>query len=57
LRTNSAVRYKAQFRPLPNQPVNEGLKKLYEIRSKRIITKEDLDNIYPNWENEGNVFW
>lgn len=57
LRTNSVVRYKAQFRPLPDQPVNEGLKKLYDIRSKRIITKEDLIEVYPDWESEGNGFW
>lgn len=57
LRNNSVIRHKAQFRSLPNQPVNESLKKLYEIRSKRIITNEDLDNIYPNWENEGHGFW
>lgn len=57
LRTNSVVRYKAQFRPLPNQYVSEGLKKLYEIRSKRIITNEDLKELYPDWESEGNGFW
>jgi Rps23 Pro-64 3,4-dihydroxylase Tpa1-like proline 4-hydroxylase len=50
-------RFKAEYRSLPWQPVNDKLKKLYEIRKTRIITDEDLKNIYPNWENEGNEFW
>ncbi|CAF1550460.1 unnamed protein product [Adineta ricciae] len=52
-----SVRYKAQFRPLPTQPVNDNLKKLYLVREKRIITKEDLETIYPNWESDGNGYW
>ena len=51
------VRYKAKFRPLPTQPMNDKLEQLYRIREKRIITKEDLETIYPNWETDGNGFW
>ena len=51
------IRYKAQFRPLPNQPVNDKLEQLYRIREKRIITKDDLETIYPNWETDGNDHW
>ncbi|CAF0847608.1 unnamed protein product [Adineta steineri] len=51
------IRYKAQFRPLPTQPVNDKLEQLYRIREKRIITKDDLQTIYPNWETDGNGFW
>jgi Rps23 Pro-64 3,4-dihydroxylase Tpa1-like proline 4-hydroxylase len=51
------IRYKAQFRPLPTQPVDDKLEQLYRIRQTRIITKEDLETIYPNWETDGNGFW
>lgn len=51
------IRYKAKFRPLPDQQVNDKLLKLYKIREERIITKNDLDNIYPEWENDGNGYW
>ncbi|CAF0719153.1 unnamed protein product [Adineta ricciae] len=51
------IRYKAQFRPLPTQPVNEKLEQLYRIREKRIITKDDLETIYPDWQTDGNGFW
>lgn len=50
-------RYKAQYRGLPWQPVNESLKRLYDIRVSRRLTNEDLDTIYPNWMNDGNGFW
>jgi Rps23 Pro-64 3,4-dihydroxylase Tpa1-like proline 4-hydroxylase len=51
------VRYKAHFRPLPTQPVNDKLEQLYRIREKRTITKDDLATIYPDWETDGNGFW
>jgi Rps23 Pro-64 3,4-dihydroxylase Tpa1-like proline 4-hydroxylase len=51
------IRYKAQFRALPTQPINDKLEQLYRIREKRIITKDDLETIYPNWETDGNGFW
>lgn len=56
-RPNAVHRYKAQFFPLPTQPVNDRLKKLYEIRTTRILTKEDLDEIYPDWENDSGKYW
>lgn len=55
-RENLTERYKAEFFPKPNQPVNENLKKLYEIRKTRLITVEDLKE-YPNWETDGNGYW
>ena len=51
------IRYKAQFRPLPSQPVNDKLEQLYRIREKRTITKDDLQTIYPEWETDGNGHW
>ena len=51
------IRYKARFRPLPTQPVNDRLEQLYRIRETRTITKDDLETIYPNWETDGNGFW
>jgi Rps23 Pro-64 3,4-dihydroxylase Tpa1-like proline 4-hydroxylase len=56
-RDNVTKRYKAEYRPLPNQIVNEQLKQLYDIRKSRIITKDDLEEIYPNWENDGKGYW
>jgi len=41
-RPGAAMRSKAQFRPLPGQDVSEGLRALYDIRSRRTITPEDL---------------
>lgn len=51
------VRHKANFFPLPNQPVNDNLKNLYKIRNTRLITQADLDQYYPNWEKDGNGYW
>lgn len=51
------VRYKAQFRSLPTQPVNDKLEQLYRIREKRIITDEDLASVYPDWTTDGNGYW
>lgn len=51
------IRLKAQFRPLPDQPLNEKLIQLYKIRETRIITKDDLNSIYPDWETDGNGYW
>lgn len=45
-------RYKAEFFPYPNQPVNNHLAKLYEIRKHRVITPSDLDD-WPEWREEG----
>lgn len=56
-RENPIMRLKAEYRPLPNQPLNENLKQLYEIRKHRLITNKDLEEIYPNWQKEGNGYW
>jgi Rps23 Pro-64 3,4-dihydroxylase Tpa1-like proline 4-hydroxylase len=53
-RENADKRYKAKFFPLPGQPVNNDLQKLYNIRSQRLITKGDL---FEDWENKGNGYW
>lgn len=51
------IRYKAKFRALPSQSINDKLQKLYDIRAERRITSEDLSTIYPNWETDGNGYW
>jgi hypothetical protein len=59
-REHAAKRYKAQFRPLPDQPMSEGLKELYKIRQERIITPADLlEHMGPDWESlhEGQGYW
>lgn len=38
----AALRLKAEFVPLPGQVVDDRMKRLYEIRKTRLITKEDL---------------
>lgn len=55
-RENLTKRYKAEYFPLLEQPVNEKLKKLYEIRKERLITNEDLEN-WINWKMDGNGYW
>jgi len=42
-------RPKAKFAKLPNQPYDERMEKLNEIRSNRLITKEDLQKIWSDW--------
>ncbi len=56
-RDNLTERYKAEYFPQLNQPVNDNLKKLYEIRKNRLITDDDLNEIYPNWKTDGNGYW
>eukprot|EP00744_Colponema_vietnamica_P001997 GILI01003216.1.p2 GENE.GILI01003216.1~~GILI01003216.1.p2 ORF type:complete len:290 (+),score=43.98 GILI01003216.1:23-871(+) len=57
-RPEATLRKKAQFRPLPWQPIDERLQALYDIRVTRILTPEDLQTHYPTWEQEsGNGFW
>jgi hypothetical protein len=52
-------RTKAQFRPLPHQPVSPPLQLLYDIRPTRIISEHDLETIYPQWKEDpaGKGFW
>ena len=42
-------RKKAQFTKRPEDPYDENIQKLYNIRSNRLITKEDLNLLMPNW--------
>lgn len=56
-RPNATKRYKAEYRKLPSQPIDDRLEQLYNIRKTRIIEKTDLDRIYPNWVEEGNGYW
>jgi hypothetical protein len=56
-RPNGTIRYKAEFYPLPGQPVNEQLQELYEIRKVRNLSKVEIDRVYPNWELEGGGYW
>jgi hypothetical protein len=53
---NLINRFKAEYFPRKNQIVSDKLKKLYEIRKTRIITRDDL-NDWENWENEGGIYW
>lgn len=56
---NPHVRYKAQFRSLPDQPTPAALHRLYELRVKGIITPQILSEVYPNWETDpvGQGYW
>jgi hypothetical protein len=33
----------------PQDPYNENIQKLYDIRSNRRITKNDMETIIPDW--------
>jgi Rps23 Pro-64 3,4-dihydroxylase Tpa1-like proline 4-hydroxylase len=56
-RPDATHRFKAQFRALPWQPIDERLQKLYDIRVTRTLTPEDLETHYPGWETDGKGFW
>jgi len=49
-RNNLTKRFKAEYFPQLNQSVSKELAKLYEIRKERLITKDDLNKYFPNWE-------
>jgi len=51
------IRYKAHFRPLPSQEVNEQLRQLYTIRNTQTLTQDILREVYPNWETDGKGYW
>lgn len=53
-RPEAPLRLKAEFFPLPHQPVGEQLSRLYALRKQRLITTEDL---WPTWRTDGNGFW
>jgi hypothetical protein len=48
----SKYRKKAKFVKRPEDPYDENMQKLYEIRPNRRITREDMDLIMPNWTEE-----
>ena len=58
-RPGASPRPKAEFRPLPWQPVPPGLAALYEIRKDRVITEEDLAREFPDWKESEHRqnFW
>lgn len=56
-RVGAAKRYKAQYYPLPEQSVSDALKRLYDVRTKRLLTPEDLATLGPNWREEGKGYW
>jgi Rps23 Pro-64 3,4-dihydroxylase Tpa1-like proline 4-hydroxylase len=45
-------RKKAKFIKRPQDPYDEKIEKLYEIRPHRRITKEDMNNLMPTWTEE-----
>ena len=45
-------RKKAKFIKRPEDPFDENIQKLYEIRPQRLIAKEDMEKIMPNWSLE-----
>lgn len=42
-------RKKAKFTKRPEDPYDEQIEKLYNIRSNRLITQEDMKTLIPNW--------
>ena len=58
-RHSASQRMKAVFSPLPNQPTNDNLKRLYEIRGYRTLTEHDLDEFFPDWKTNpiGDGYW
>lgn len=52
-RPDAAPRFKAEFRPLPEQRVDDKLAKLYETRQRQVLTSADL---WPGWEADGDGF-
>lgn len=58
-REGSPVRPKAEYRPLPGQPVPPGLAALYAIRARRRIEERDLAEHYPGWRTDeaGRGYW
>lgn len=45
-------RMKAKFVKRPEDPYNENMEKLYEIRTHRLITDTDLKELFPEWKKE-----
>jgi hypothetical protein len=53
-RAEAPVRLKAEFFPLPIQPVDERVQRLYDARKHRLLVKDDL---WEGWRQDGNGFW
>lgn len=53
-KAESMYRYKAKFVKRPSDPCDERMKKLYDIRANRRITKEDMQQIWPEWNSVDN---
>ena len=55
-RQGATLRSKAEFKPLPYQPVNDKLQKLFDIRPTRLI---DVSDLWEGWETDkmGEGFW
>ena len=45
----TGYRNKAVFVKRPEDPEDERMNELYKIRPHRLITKEDMERIWPNW--------
>lgn len=48
-KNESEYRKKAKFMKRPQDTYNENIQKLYEIRSNRRITKNDMETLIPEW--------
>jgi len=48
----TGYRVKAAFIKRPEDPENPKMDELYEIRPHRLITKEDMEKIWPDWSPE-----
>jgi hypothetical protein len=48
-KNESEYRKKAKFTKRPQDHYNENIQTLYEIRSNRRITKNDMETIIPDW--------
>jgi len=51
----SGYRIKAAFVKRPEDPEDERMNELYNIRPQRLITKEDMQRIWPDWSSNNTV--
>jgi hypothetical protein len=49
IKSYNEYRQKAKYSKRSNDKYDKNLEKLYKIREKRRITKEDLDKYFPEW--------
>jgi Rps23 Pro-64 3,4-dihydroxylase Tpa1-like proline 4-hydroxylase len=52
IKNENDYRRKAKFVKRPQDPYNENMEKLYKIRENRLITKEDMSTLFPNWKKD-----